>query len=189
MTKEIAAAHALDISVSHVKGYLGNGGRACAAIARGFSDVSSLMDYMLGIMSSPRAKKLTKPLLRNIFDILGVHAVSAHARRSAMVLVALIFYMICFWDLNACLASGLITPDRWYSELRQGTLVLFAATMHGYVQKEPGQKPRKTWQLVAKSIKVIDCSDEIIEPCYQTVLPTAEKRGTGPSAAHVQAGP
>ncbi|KAG0694394.1 hypothetical protein DFH29DRAFT_1006393 [Suillus ampliporus] len=39
--------------------------------------------------------------------------------------------------------NNLITPDKWYSELRQGMLILFAATMHGYVQKEPGQRPRK----------------------------------------------
>ncbi|KAG0707646.1 hypothetical protein DFH29DRAFT_871301 [Suillus ampliporus] len=77
-------------------------------------------------------------------------------------------------------ANNLIMPDRWYSELRQGTLILFAATMHGYVQKEPGQRSRKTWQLVAKSIKVIDCSNETVEPRYKAVLPTAEKWGTGP---------
>ncbi|KAG1748249.1 uncharacterized protein EDB91DRAFT_1079251 [Suillus paluster] len=80
-------------------------------------------------------------------------------------------------------ANELITPDRWYSKLRQGTLVLFAASMHGYVQKEPGQKGRKTWQLVAKSIKVIDRSNESIEPRYQAILPTGEKHGAGPSAA------
>ncbi|KAG1772476.1 hypothetical protein EV702DRAFT_1134065 [Suillus placidus] len=62
---EIAAAHTLDMSVGHasvrdqfvrhlftgfcvVKGSSGGGGRACAAIARGFPEVSSLMDYMLG---------------------------------------------------------------------------------------------------------------------------------------------
>ncbi|KAG1893358.1 uncharacterized protein F5891DRAFT_1207551, partial [Suillus fuscotomentosus] len=60
--------------------------------------------------------------------------------------------------------NNLITPDKWYSELRQGMLVLFAATMHGYIQKDPGQKGRKTWQLVAKSIKVIDRSNEVMEP-------------------------
>src|SRR6267154_5982940 len=96
-------------------------------------------------------------------------------------------------------ANNLITPDKWYSEIRQGTLVLFAPTMHGYVQRAPGQKPRKvrshthsehhsngtrqTWQLVAKSIKVIDRSNETIEPRYKAALPTAAKRGTGPSAA------
>ncbi|KAG0696822.1 hypothetical protein DFH29DRAFT_1004227 [Suillus ampliporus] len=80
-------------------------------------------------------------------------------------------------------ANNLIMPDRWYSELRQGTLVLFAATMHGYVQKEPGQRLRKTWQLVTKSIEVIDHSNETIEPHYKVVLPTAEKQGMGPSTA------
>jgi|SRR6267154_6514063 len=90
-------------------------------------------------------------------------------------------------------------PDKWYSEIRQGMLVLFAATMHRYVQKAPGQKPRKirsrtysehhsngtrqTWQFVAKSIKVIDHSNETIEPRYKAILPTAEKCRTGPSAA------
>lgn len=44
-------------------------------------------------------------------------------------------------------ANNLITPDRWYSELCQDTLVLFAATMHGYVQKEHGQKSRKVQRL------------------------------------------
>ena len=39
---------------------------------RGFLEVSSLMDYMLGIVSSSRAKKLTKPLLKNILDNLNV---------------------------------------------------------------------------------------------------------------------
>ncbi|KAG1885104.1 hypothetical protein F4604DRAFT_1918770 [Suillus subluteus] len=80
-------------------------------------------------------------------------------------------------------ANNLITPDRWYSELCQGTLVLFTATMHGYVQKEPGQKGRKTWQLVARSIKVIDRSNEAIEPHYKAILPTAEKCGATSSTA------
>ncbi|KAG2338394.1 hypothetical protein BDR05DRAFT_951913 [Suillus weaverae] len=44
-------------------------------------------------------------------------------------------------------------------------------------------RPSQTWQLVTKSIKVIDHSNKIIEPRYQAILPTAEKQGTGPSAA------
>jgi hypothetical protein len=39
----------------------------------------------------------------------------------------------------------------------------------------------KTWQLVAKSIKVIDKSDEAIEPRYQPILPTTEKHKSSPS--------
>jgi hypothetical protein len=41
----------------------------------------------------------------------------------------------------------------------------------------------QTWQLVAKSIKVIDRSNETVEPRYQAVLPTAEKRGATSSTA------
>jgi hypothetical protein len=37
------------------------------------------------------------------------------------------------------------------------------------------------WQLVAKSIKVIDKSDEAIEPHYQLILPTTEKYKWSPS--------
>jgi len=96
--------------------------------------------------------------------------------------------------------NRLIPPNKWYDELRQGTLVLMAATMHGYVQRDSEQKPRKvkkylkslvlhmltsrtskTWQLVAKSIKVIDKSDEAIEPRYQPILPTTEKHKSSPS--------
>ncbi|KAG2352855.1 hypothetical protein BDR07DRAFT_1497493 [Suillus spraguei] len=77
-------------------------------------------------------------------------------------------------------ADNLITPDKWYSKLHQGTLVLFAATMHGYVQKDTGQKAKKTWQLVAKSIKVIDHSNESIEPHYKSILPNTEKQGAAP---------
>jgi len=39
------------------------------------------------------------------------------------------------------------------------------------------------WQLVAKSIKVIDKSDEAIEPCCQPILPTTEKHKLSPSVA------
>ncbi|KAG0696820.1 hypothetical protein DFH29DRAFT_879108 [Suillus ampliporus] len=84
MTKEIAAAHALDMSVGHVSGSLGGGGQACTAIARGFSEVSSLVDYMLGIVSSSCAKKLTKPLLRHVLDIINVQAVLVNARCDTM---------------------------------------------------------------------------------------------------------
>ncbi|KAG1828408.1 hypothetical protein EV424DRAFT_1554763 [Suillus variegatus] len=79
--------------------------------------------------------------------------------------------------------NNLITPNKWYIELQQGTLVLFAATMHGYVQKDSRQKGRKTWQLVTKSIKVIDRLNEIMEPRYKAVLPTTKKCGTTSSAA------
>ncbi|KAG1748254.1 uncharacterized protein EDB91DRAFT_1334529 [Suillus paluster] len=82
---EIAMDHALDISVGHVLGSLGTGGHACAVIAQGFTQVSSLMEYMLGIVASSHVKKLTKPLLRNILEILKVPGVSVHARRDAMV--------------------------------------------------------------------------------------------------------
>jgi hypothetical protein len=40
---------------------------------------------------------------------------------------------------------------------------------------------RQSWQLVAKSIKVIDKSDEAIEPRYQPILPTTEKHKSSPS--------
>ncbi|KAG0694388.1 hypothetical protein DFH29DRAFT_1006388 [Suillus ampliporus] len=49
--------------------------------------------------------------------------------------------------------------------------------------KDKESQAHMTWQLVAKSIKVIDRSNETIEPRYKAVLPTAEKRRTGPSAA------
>jgi hypothetical protein len=38
-------------------------------------------------------------------------------------------------------------------------------------------------RVVAKSIKVIDKSEEAVEPRYQAILPTAEKRKSSPSAA------
>ena len=37
------------------------------------------------------------------------------------------------------------------------------------------------WQLVDKSIKVINKSDEAIEPRYQPILPTTEKHKSSPS--------
>ncbi|KAG0707648.1 hypothetical protein DFH29DRAFT_871302 [Suillus ampliporus] len=85
MAKEITAAYALDMSVGHVSGSSGGGGQACTAIARGFSEVSSLVDYMLGIVLSLCAKKLTKPLLRHVLDIINVQAVSVNARRDTML--------------------------------------------------------------------------------------------------------
>ncbi|KAG1754420.1 hypothetical protein EDB19DRAFT_653128 [Suillus lakei] len=101
--KEIAAAHALDMSVGHalvrdqfvhhlltysciiIKGSLGGRGRVCVAIARGFSEVLSLVNYMPDTVSSLRAKKLTKPLVKNILGILDVDVVPGHARRSEMI--------------------------------------------------------------------------------------------------------
>jgi len=38
-------------------------------------------------------------------------------------------------------------------------------------------------RVVAKSIKVVDKSEEVVEPRYQAILPTAEKRKSSPSAA------
>ena len=110
--------------------------------------------------------------------------------------------LICQLDIRDD-ENRLIPPNKWYDELRgvrQGSLVLMAVTMHGYVQRDSEQKPRKvrkylksfvlhiltsqtskTWQLLAKSIKVIDKSDEAIDPRYQPILPTTEKHKSSPS--------
>ncbi|EIW81889.1 hypothetical protein CONPUDRAFT_152789 [Coniophora puteana RWD-64-598 SS2] len=56
-----------------------------------------------------------------------------------------------------------IHPSAWYSELREGTLVLVSATAHCYNYSDGG-KERRIYQLEAQTIRVIDRSDEPIEP-------------------------
>jgi len=102
MVKNIAADHALDVNigcelvkeqfVSHlftgscvINGSLGTGGCACTAIAKGFPDVPSLLDYMIGIVSSPSAKKLTRSLLLKVLSILNIDTPLRQRRRDQLV--------------------------------------------------------------------------------------------------------
>ncbi|KAG2738045.1 hypothetical protein P692DRAFT_20759881, partial [Suillus brevipes Sb2] len=63
----------------------GGGGRVCTAIAKGFCEASILVDYLLGILSSPGCKRLTLPLIRIVLRILNVDGVSSHASRSQLL--------------------------------------------------------------------------------------------------------
>ncbi|KAG0691706.1 hypothetical protein DFH29DRAFT_819128 [Suillus ampliporus] len=60
--------------------------------------------------------------------------------------------------------NDLITPSNWYSELRQGTLVMIRAMLHAF-----NYKTRRVYQLNAHTIHVLDHSEVSVEPlCNQS---------------------
>ena len=97
--------------------------------------------------------------------------------------------------------DNLITPDDWYSELRQGTLVMVRASLHAFnwdsrrvsiatMSFSYLRIRQKVYQLNAHTVRVLRPSDSDVEEHRQTVLdPDAafKKRGNSETAALVSA--
>ncbi|KAJ7079222.1 hypothetical protein C8R43DRAFT_1143298 [Mycena crocata] len=77
--------------------------------------------------------------------------------------------------------NSLVAPWDTYSVLRTGTLILALVTLHCYNMtdtfgKEP--KKRRIYQLHAESIRVLDPSDEFVEPRTRPLPPDGLARST-----------
>ncbi|KAJ7156451.1 hypothetical protein C8R43DRAFT_1125649 [Mycena crocata] len=89
-------------------------------------------------------------------------------------------------------AETIIPPWENYDVLKPGTLVIALCTLHCFVmsagEPRPGRAPkqRRVFQLNAHQIKVVDVSDEIVQPRVAPVVPASVDRVTAGLPARIQ---